>query len=76
MLSQIAPSKRFKLRYSVNDLTIAVTSHAIQRSIERGIDLEERIDSLRGKPVHLYRRNGVIVDWKPWKRLLVIITVF
>jgi hypothetical protein len=77
MLREIEPSNRCPLRFRApNGLVIAFTRHACERMHQRGLEAEEVLKRLSGKPLKEYRKNGVIAKKVQGGRCLKIITVF
>lgn len=76
MIEMIASNRRYPMRFQVGELKIGITAHALRRAQKRRINLMDRLECLRGKPLSRYKDYGVVARYKPYQNHLAIITVY
>lgn len=59
-----------------NGVRVILTKHAMLRSVQRNIDIEQRLSKLQGKPFNQYRSMGVVAEWRKPQRIVNIITLW
>ena len=75
MLTKLHPSKKFGAGYEINGIKFCLTNHALERALERNVDIEKRILSLKGLKVSQYRDEGVICKYDKWQKTITIVTL-
>lgn len=76
-MTSIDGSKRCPCRYQMhNGVLVGFSNHAVERAVQRNIDLEQLLRDLHGVKLKQYKRRGVIAEYNPYHKRMKIITVF